>query len=353
MTKLLFRRWYLSLPMLVACLVVVIVASQTVQPDYSATGHVQLIPPPGTTAPDGQQNPIKNPWFDLGYVALSNAAVIDVSSKSVLEQMVADGLSDNVTIALDRAPLIDIEVVGHSPEQATASVQRVMALLAKAVEQRQASLRVAHTDVISTLALDDGSEVQVKTSKLTRILVVAGGVGLLLTAGVTIGVDALLRRRDVRRGRPPAAQGVGGPDPTGPRPQSRSGISPGPSVANPDAIRTSVVAKGPSDSEQAAAGQPTEPVRRRVPMTNGVPGNGASGNEAPSKGMPAQGPVTQVRYEYQVTEFRPVRGGRQDEPVLPSDATTELAGGSVPADATIILPLSNAKWAREDRNDKR
>ncbi|MBX7267824.1 hypothetical protein KIF24_18470 [Micromonospora sp. Llam7] len=217
MTKLLFRRWYISLPLMLVVLLLGGVASQVVKPDYSARAHIQLIPPPVVTGADGRQKPIKNPWFDLGYIALGNAAMIDVTRQAVLKQMVADGLSDNVTVVMDRVPLFEIEAVGSSPEQATATAKRMLSLIADAVAERQSSLQVGESDLITTLALDDGTEVEVQNSKVMRVLVVTLGGGLLIAAGVTVAADALLRRR-VRR-RAGAAGGSATPGEAGSRPR--------------------------------------------------------------------------------------------------------------------------------------
>jgi hypothetical protein len=58
---------------------------------------------------------------------------------------------------------------------------------------------VAKVDMITTLALDHGEKVTVVTSKQKRVLIVSAGIGVLVTAGATIGIDALLRQRAQRR----------------------------------------------------------------------------------------------------------------------------------------------------------
>ncbi len=311
MTKLLFRRWYISLPLLLAGLLLVGVASQVVKPDYSARAHIQLIPPPVVTGADGRQKPIKNQWFDLGYVALGNAAMIDVTRQSVLKQMVEEGLSDNVTVTMDRVPLIEIEAVGDSPEQATATAERMLALIKEAVAERQTSLQVSESDLITTLALDDGSEVEVQRSKVMRVMVVALGATLLLTAGVTVGVDAMLRRRARRR----AGTGTESTD-----------------AASEVAARPAAAA---SPSAAPFDGEATQMV-------------GAAGRAAPSPAVPPRvvrqppvgGPVPPGRREHPGPErHRPEADPRRPAP--PS------------ADATVVLPVSHSKtWPRGGRADR-
>ncbi|MDM4718575.1 hypothetical protein QTQ03_02790 [Micromonospora sp. WMMA1363] len=319
MTKLLFRRWRISLPLLLTVLVLVGVASQTVKPDYSAKAHIQLIPPPVVTLPDGQQKPIKNPWFDLGYVALGNAAMIDVTRQSVLKQMVADGLSDNVTVTMDRVPLFEIETVGNSPEQATATAQRMLALISEAVAGRQASLQVAESDLITTLAIDDGTEVEVQNSKLMRVMVVALGAGLLFTAGVTVAVDAWLRRRARRR----TETGTGSADAeaeAGARPATAS-----PSAAPFDGEITQVVGKVPRVGPSPAVGASAP---RVAPQPTEVPTSDRGGQQ-PWRDRPAG-----------------------DQPARRTDPDPRRPA-SASADATVVLPVSHSTtWPRGGRADR-
>ncbi|WP_433532670.1 hypothetical protein ACQPYA_11950 [Micromonospora sp. CA-263727] len=306
MTKLLFRRWYISLPLLLAVLVLVGVASQVVKPDYSAKAHIQLIPPQVVTGADGRQKPIKNQWFDLGYVALGNAAMIDVTRQSVLKQMVDEGLTDNVTVTMDRVPLFEIEAVGDSPEQATASAERMLTLITEAVAERQTSLRVAESDMITTLALDDGSEVEVQHSKVMRVMVVALGAGLLLTAGVTVAVDALLRRRARRR------------------------AGTGATAASPEA----------SAGQPAVARPPAKPFDGEATQVVSAPGR------APSPTAAGAAVPRVVR--------QPTGSGSGPQPGPRIDAESRRPSPTPPdADATVVLPVSHsANWPRGSRADR-
>jgi hypothetical protein len=331
MTKLLFRRWYFSLPMLLVTFALVAVASMTVKPDYSAKGHVQLIPPVGTTAADGEKNPIKNPWFDLGYEALGNATMIDVNKKSVLEQMVADGLTDNVTLTMEKVPLFEIEAVGSSPEQATATVQRVMAAIDEAVQQRQQSLRVGKTDIITTLQLDDGTEVEVKNSKIMRVAVVAAGLGLLLTAGLTIGLDALLRFRAARRRGdtgPNRDVAIGSAHLDDAVPVSAAPVSAAPAPAPPK----------PAPAPSFEATQVVIPARQAGPGER-VNGMAEQAPARPSNGTPAAPPRRQRTSDG--TEYR----SKQAPPVEP-----DLRLENAPVDATIVLP--HPRWKRDEKADQ-
>jgi hypothetical protein len=198
LTKLLLRRWYFALPMLLASMVLVYVAAQTVDPDYSAKGYLQMIPPSRPEAPaDPEAKPRpQNPWFLLGYEPLGTAAVLKVTEKAGLERLDAIGLTDEVTVVVrEDSPMFEIEAIGVTPAQATGTVREIIRQLNESIAESQRQYNVLPEDTITTLTLNDGGNVEVVTAKKKRVLIVAAGIGLLLTAAATIALDALARRR--------------------------------------------------------------------------------------------------------------------------------------------------------------
>ena len=65
LTKLVFRRWYVFLPLLVITVALVMTAGVSVKPDYSATGHIQLIPATESASDARDAGRLPNPWSDL------------------------------------------------------------------------------------------------------------------------------------------------------------------------------------------------------------------------------------------------------------------------------------------------
>jgi capsular polysaccharide biosynthesis protein len=211
LARLLIRRWLFAVPMLLLSLVGVLMVSSTVAPDYSASGHLQLLPAPGDTDPNPGSSASKapprvhNPWADLGYQALGQAAIVKVEDDSVAKSLKAAGLSTNFTVTIEYGTsFFSIEAVGTSSAQASATVQQVMKVLTDLVEAEQTRFGVLKQDQITTLALDKGETVKVVTSKKKRVLIVSAGIAVLVTAGSAIGLDALLRLRERRRARPRA-----------------------------------------------------------------------------------------------------------------------------------------------------
>ncbi len=198
LTKLLFRRWYVTLPMLLISMTGVLLVSQTVKSDYSAVGHLQMLPAPGSPNPD-EVNLNPNPWDALGFGALGSAVIVKLQEPAVAEQLAAAGLSDSFSVSVEYGTTFFlIDVTAATPKQATDTVQRLMKMIAAEVAAVQARFNVKPEGLITTLELDQGESVTEVTSKFKRVLIVSAGIGFLLTTGITIAVDAWLRRRERR-----------------------------------------------------------------------------------------------------------------------------------------------------------
>ncbi|WP_250034295.1 hypothetical protein [Paractinoplanes maris] len=261
LTKVLLRRWYLTVPFLLLTAFAAYWTGSTIKPDYVATSYVQVVPP---TAPEVPlTDPAKrkdlgpvNPWLSLGFKSLGQAAVLTVSDTAVLKQLEAQGLSDTVVITIDdQSPVITVEAVGTTKEQAGATTEEVVKRLGGAVQELQAEYGAKKTSYATTRRLDQGVNIEEKNSKVKRALVAVLGAGVLFSTAVTIGVDALLRRRTRRIG----AQAEAGSEPapvSGPPAASASAVVP----VSPAAASTAK----PAGREYASSALDDEPGDRTV-----------------------------------------------------------------------------------------
>ncbi|HET6213461.1 MAG TPA: hypothetical protein VFE14_11385, partial [Micromonosporaceae bacterium] len=275
----------------------------------------------------------------LGYQALGNAALLKVTDPPVLERLAKEGYAPSVTVTLaERLPLLEIEAVGSSEAQATATVREIIKLLADDILTEQKQYGVATEDTITTLTLNDGANVEVVTSKVKRAIVVAGGVGMLVTVGGTIGLDALLRRRSRRRLGMDAAD-LSSPPPAPAEPEARR------RQVGEDAApaRTPRLLSGltlPSTAGRGRA-QSSGAVEPKMPQ---APPQPAAKPPKPPVSRPIRTPSGEVSLTMEY------RQSAEPTSVLPDPSAEDDAGTTaLPVDATIVLPLPHAThWPRRD-----
>lgn len=203
LTKVLIRRWMFALPMLLLSVAATFVAVSVVQPNYVATAYVQIVPPVPQTKPGQATADQRNPWLSQGLETLGNAAIVTVLDRSVVDSLKAAGLSDSYTMEMgSSSPMVEIEVVGKTRQQAEATTTQIVTRFGQSVNALQTAYGVAGPDLITTRRLDLGTNIEQSDGNVKRALVAVAGAGLLLTAACTVGLDAWLRRRARKRGAP-------------------------------------------------------------------------------------------------------------------------------------------------------
>src|SRR5581483_317171 len=142
----------------------------------------------------------RSPWIGLGLGALNTAATYATIDQTFLTQLLATGLSDNVTITDGYpAPIATFEVIGNSQAQATSTMDMAIERFNDSVKALQDDYGVQKQGLIVTRRLDEGKNLAQSGGKVKRALIAVAGAGLLITIGITIGVDAAIRRRARRK----------------------------------------------------------------------------------------------------------------------------------------------------------
>lgn len=200
-TKLLFRRWLIALPLLGICGALAMIAIVHVKPDYVATSYVQLVPPvTGETQPGQPSVDQRNPWIGLGLQTIGNAAIVTVTDSSLADQLKASGYSDSYTVTMGQSsPLITFEVIGNTPAQANRTTVELIDRFDGSLTSLQATYGVKQADMITGHRLDVGTNIKESNSKVKRAAVAVIGAGFLFTIAGTVGIDAWLRRRRRKR----------------------------------------------------------------------------------------------------------------------------------------------------------
>jgi capsular polysaccharide biosynthesis protein len=341
LTKLLFRRWLISVPILLVSVVVLLVASQTVKPDYKATGHLIIVSPAPTAAAlaNASPNKVHNPWEDLGFRPLAQTAVLKVQSADMLKQLVDQGYSDNLTLAVDdRSPVITIEVVAHSAATATATVREVIKNLDDAVTQAQTVYGVQRDSLFTAYPIDQGDSVETVTSTQKRVMAVIAGIGLVATVAVTIVVDAWLRRRAVRKAAKKAAAAEGTDLPLTLPSQRNGDLGPG-GIAGVATAPPRKPAKT-HDADEALTVTLNALGSRRPGDTSST---GVDTDRSGSNGTSTNRVLT-VDYKQNDAARAKAEGARADAP--------RHAGDEGAVDSTVVLPLTSL-WGGQDQKRRR
>src|SRR5215468_132270 len=184
--RLLFRRWYVSVPLLLLTFVFSAYTAVAIKPDYALTAYIQLIPPTSPTKPD-QSGQVQNPWLSLGLDSLNQAATVASQDQSFLDSLAQHGNQATIEITdADNNPVATFAVVASTLAQARDATALVIARYNSSAERLQAQYGVTQRDMITSQRLDQGENLKRPGGKVKRAVVVVFGVGLLLTIAITI-----------------------------------------------------------------------------------------------------------------------------------------------------------------------
>jgi hypothetical protein len=321
LTLLVFRRWKVALPLLLLAVGGVVAVGLTVKPDYTMTSYVQLIPARVAKTDDPTGASLRNPWNQLGLSTLGQASIYATQEQGFLESLKKSKHTDNLTLTMTYPnPIVTVEVVGKTPQDARETTQLVTDRLQASVLELQRGSGVGDADLIASQRLDQGQNLLPSNGKVKRAIVAVAAVGLMLTAGGTVGLDALLRRRARRReereeleetageeAQPspqPIVPGADAPEPPTAAPAKRpdagahppvvvpgnGAAKPPPAVEIPSVERTAIIIKRSASVAKAPAKQrrPAEPgTYRSANAQDKVNGSNGEDHQADKNGSAA------------------------------------------------------------------
>lgn len=204
--KLMWRRWRITVPMLLLTTVGAVWTGFTVSPSYQETTHVAVLPPtvfrnPNPTSPAAVSR--VNPWTEE---ALADAATIRLQGKRLHDEMAAAGLKGDWSVTVTgRLPVIVVEVVAPTAEHAHGITTRLLDIVDQEVRSRQDERKVVMDEQITTVRYNDGETIDTVTSRTTRALVAVVALGLILTTALVVVFDVLVRRRERNRAAAPTS----------------------------------------------------------------------------------------------------------------------------------------------------
>ncbi len=143
--KLMVRRWYVTVPVLLGALVAALVVGGAMPPEYKTTSAVLLVPPTITPAPGGDRDREPgNPWLRIGEAPMAQAVQISLSSHDARQKVADQGGDPSYELKLvSRNAILTVEVTSDSEERALTTVTAVTNLINDEVVARQAEYRAA------------------------------------------------------------------------------------------------------------------------------------------------------------------------------------------------------------------
>ncbi|WP_433832308.1 hypothetical protein ACQP2E_15795 [Actinoplanes sp. CA-015351] len=196
--KLLFRRWYITAPLILITALSAWLVATLVPADYRVTGDLMLVPPTSADA-EPQSTPGRVGRWTV--TSLTGALVIFGGQDALKEAVAREGPARELQVQLrqGRTDVVEISVSASSRAEAYSALERTSKLLTVKLADLQEPFLRPGEQMISAQTVDLGNRMDVSTSKPRRVAVVIGGMGVLLTAAASIVVDAFARRRAHRQ----------------------------------------------------------------------------------------------------------------------------------------------------------
>ena len=196
--KLVVRRWYVAVPIVIVTLAAAVALGSAIQPEYKTAATVILVPPTTSQAPaaNGATPAPGNPWLRIGETAMAQAVQISASSGEAREKVVAAGGDSSYEITLvTRSSIMTVEIASDTSAKALATVEAVTKLINDEVVAQQAKYKPKAGEEITTQVLDPGLNVTPSRSNVLRAQIVVLAIGLLFMAAGVVAYDAIARRR--------------------------------------------------------------------------------------------------------------------------------------------------------------
>jgi len=173
--KLVVRRWYVAVPVVIVTLAAAVALGSAIQPEYNTTATVILVPPTTSAAsPANGATPAPgNPWLRIGETQMAQAVQIAVSSGETRQKVVAAGGDSAYEITLvTRSSIMTVEISSETSAKALATVEAVTKLISDEVVSQQAKYKPKAGEEITTQVLDPGLNVTPSRSNVLRAQIV-------------------------------------------------------------------------------------------------------------------------------------------------------------------------------------
>lgn len=203
MGRVLRRRWYVLLPLLVLAAVLAAGVDRSMPKQYQSAGMVSLLASQqstkGTSELPGTGNPFLS--FDASLNDTADFLVRRVEAGPAAQQLAAEGVGDyTAALAASQGPFITLTADGTTPALAKSAMTTLIAFTAQQLQALQQQQGVPQQDMITSAVIVPPGAAAAQNKSRIQDTLGAGAGGLALALLVTFAVDSLAHARR-RRGR--------------------------------------------------------------------------------------------------------------------------------------------------------
>ncbi len=201
-TKILFRRWYITLPICVLAALGAYGAGSQMDPEYVASGVGILLPidESGQQSIFGLTEEAENPWEAAGAVATLRSVALVLGADGVRSQIVDQGLAPTYSIEVEpRDPIVYLDVTDRNPDLALVTLDEMVLRLEDELDSRQSQVQAPETRRFKLEILSQAEVPLPDYSNRTRVRIIVLLLGLVLAAAAGLVFDAWAVGRAERR----------------------------------------------------------------------------------------------------------------------------------------------------------
>ena len=209
MGRVIRRRWYVLLPLLILVAVLTAGVDKSIPRQYQSTGMVSLLASQqstkGTSTLPGTGNPFLS--FDSSLNDTADFLVRRVDSTDAAKQLAGEGVGTyTAVLAASQGPFIQLTANGATPQAAKAAMTTLIAYTGVQLTALQVQQGVPAQDMITAATIVPGSPPSALNKQRDQDSLGAGAAALALAVLATFALDSVAMRRRAREGRRLAAR---------------------------------------------------------------------------------------------------------------------------------------------------
>lgn len=191
------RRWYVLIAGVLVTAVFVVLALRVVPLTYDVKTSILLLPPTSSVTETG------NPFLNLGGLDVV-AGVLErsVTDSESVEKVVPKGSKAEYTVQQDASvsgSVLQVDATDTTSAGAFRILNAVVALAKTNLTALQNEVSAKPSDQVRLLVITNNTVATPDYASLIRLLIVVLAVGVVLTLFAAVSIDAVARRRRIRR----------------------------------------------------------------------------------------------------------------------------------------------------------